>query len=75
MIKKLLLSVFIVASVSSQAQAMKNWEIESTSYGTDYRYWCEDGRLIQFSIGHNMPVRSTLGYETIGEYLASIDCL
>jgi len=74
MIKKILLSTIIVVTTSSQALAYKNWEIQSTSYGTEYKYWCNEGQIIKFSIGHNMSVKITLGYDTIDQFLAAQNC-
>ena len=74
MIKKILLSAFILATASSQALAMKNYEIQTNTFGTEYTFWCDDGQVINFSIGHNMEVSMTLKYDTIDEYLASRNC-
>lgn len=74
MLKKILLSAIIVATTSSQALAMKNYQIQTNSYGTEYTYWCDEGHIVKFSLGHNISVKQRLGYNTIDEYLASRNC-
>lgn len=73
MYKSIFLSAIIVAA-AGQALAMKNYEIQSTTYGTDYTYWYDEGHIVKFKLGHNMSVKQTYGYNTIDEYLASQNC-
>jgi hypothetical protein len=74
MIKTTLLCALTVATVASPAFAMKNYQIQTNSYGTEYTYWCDEGHIVKFSLGHNISIKQKFGFNTLDEYLASRNC-